>query len=124
MKDIEEEIEGIEDIEADEPEHRTFTVAGKSYEVAYSQRRIELYESGHKPIMATFMQNGGAFSVGELKSLLAYGLKYEGAGYVNPKRGEEMASKLIEVNGYLDVFEAVVDALQRDCGFLFAGTGA
>lgn len=120
MRDTEEEIEAVDH---DEFDRRTFTVAGKSYEVAYSQRRIELYESGHRPIMASFMQNGGAFSVGELKSLLAYGLKYEGAGYVNPKRGEEMASELIERNGYLAAFECVVDALQHDCGFLFAGTG-
>lgn len=101
---------------------RTFEFAGKSYEVAYSQKRIELYESGHRPIMASFMQNGGAFSVSELKSLLAYGLKFEGGAYINPKRGDEMASELIAKNGYLAVFECVVDALQHDCGFLFAGT--
>lgn len=103
---------------------RTFTVAGRSYEVAYNQKRIELYESGRRPIMATFMSNGGAFSVSELKALTAYGLKYEGGAYVNPKRAEEMASELIAHEGYLKVFECVVDALQHDCGFLFAGTGA
>lgn len=104
--------------------HRTFTVGGRSYEVAYNQRRIELYEAGHRPIMATFMSNGGAFSIAELKSLMAYGLKLEGGAWVNPKQGEDMASELINYNGYLSVFECVVEALQRDCGFLFVGTGA
>lgn len=122
MEEIIEDSEAVEP-QGDEFTRRTFTVNGRSYEVAYTQKRIELYESGRRPIMATFMSNGGAFSVAELKALMAYGLKFEGGAYVNPKRAEEMASELIARNGYLAVFECVVDALQHDCGFLFAGTG-
>ena len=124
MDETNESLEAAEESleTTEEFSRRTFTVGGRSYEVAYNQKRIELYEAGHRPIMATFMSNGGAFSISELKSLMAYGLKLEGGAYINPKRGEEMASELIAHNGYLAVFECVVEALQNDCGFLFAGT--
>lgn len=109
--------EKLDVIEGDkEPD---FTVDGKSFEICYTQKRIDLYEASHKPIMAAFMQNGGAFSRAELEALLAYGLRYEGGGYVNPKQGQEMAGELIRENGYAAVFERVAEALQRDCGFLF-----
>lgn len=113
-----------DEFDAEEEEEETsgdFTVKGKSYVIHYTQKRIELYEQGHKPVMAAFVQNGGAFSIDELKWLLAYGLCLEGGTFVLPKRGAEMANGLINANGYLAVFEKVSDALQRDCGFFFKG---
>lgn len=101
----------------------TFEADGKSYEVAYTMKRIEMYEnSGHKPVMASLTQNGGTFSISELKALCAYGLKLEGGAYVNPKKGQEMAEGLIEANGYIEVYGAVTEALERDCGFFFKAT--
>ena len=96
-----------------------FTVEGVSYVIGFSQKRIRLYENGHKPIMASFIQNGGAFSLSELQGLLAYGLRREDGPYVNPRKGMEMAERLIDNCGYVAVFERVTEALERDCGFLF-----
>lgn len=119
-----EEFEELEDIDdgdenVEESKPGVFEANGKKYMIRYTQKRVELYEQGHKPIMAAFVQNGGAFSVDELKWLLAYGLCLEGGPFVSPKRGAEMANNLMNANGYIEIFAAVTDALQRDCGFLF-----
>lgn len=103
----------------EEDETGDFTVEGVSYIIGFNQKRIRLYENGHKPIMASFIQNGGAFSLSELQGLLAYGLRREGGAYVNPRKGMEMAERLIDECGYVAVFERVTEALERDCGFLF-----
>lgn len=110
------------DKEIEEERGADFTVGGRSFEIAFNQRRIELYENGNRPIMASIANNGGTFSLAELYALTAYGLKFEGGGYVNPKQGLKMARELVESNGYLPVYERVMEALQRDCGFLFGGT--
>ena len=101
-----------------------FTINGKSYIIGFTKNRLEMYERSNKPIMASFIQNGGAFSISELKSLLAYGLRLEDGPFVNPRRGVDMASGLIEENGYLAVYERVTEALERDCGFLFKGANS
>lgn len=111
------------DVEDEEAVDTTFEVNGKKYEVAFNIKRIDLYErAGHKPIIASFAQNGGSFSLDELKSLVAYGTRpLGGLGYVSPKQGMAMAEKLIEVNGYQAVYTIVVQALERDCAFFFMG---
>lgn len=96
-----------------------FEYRGKTYEIRFSMKRLELYENAHAPVMTSFIKNGGAFSISELKGLLAYGLQQEGGAFVNPRFGAQMADGLVEENGYLTVYESVTDALQRDCGFLF-----
>lgn len=122
IKKIEEIIEeDSEDIVEDQAK-QTFEVGDKSYEIVFSAKRIELYEATSKrPIMATFSVNGGSLSLSELRTLAAYGLKLEGGAFVNPRTGMAMAQALIETSGYMAVYEAVIDALQRDCGFLFMG---
>lgn len=97
----------------------TFEVEGKTYDIHYSFKRIEMYEASHRPVMASFAQNGGSFSLGELRDLVAYGIKLEGGGYISPQQGREIGEKLIDENGYLAVFQTVTEALERDCGFFF-----
>lgn len=99
---------------------RTFEAEGKTYEIRYSMKRIEQYEASHRPIMSSFIQNGGAFSIAELKGLIAYGLKVEDGGYVSPNQGMAMATNIIEQNGYVEALSAVAEALERDCGFFFS----
>lgn len=98
-----------------------FCINGKSYVIRFSQKRISMYERNGKPIMAAFVQNGGAFSIDELKSLVAYGLQEEGGMFVNPKQGLAMAEGLLEENGYAALCQRVFEALERDCPFLFMG---
>ena len=107
--------------EDEEAAPTTFEVAGRTYAIKLTKKRLDLYEQRHKPVMASFIQNDGAFSAAELTAILAYGLCLEGGAFVNPRRGMEMADRLVRTNGYLAVYEAVMEALQRDCGFLFQG---
>ena len=130
---FEEDVEVIEDAEnvaieveefeesdfEEEDKPRTFEVNGRSFEVVLTKARLNLYEQRHTPIMASFIRNDGALSNAELTALLAYGLKLEGGAYVNPRKGPELAEKLIVAKGSGAVCEWVFEALQRDCGFLF-----
>ena len=113
--------EGFDVPDEQDDAHASFTANGRTYVISITKARLDLYEQRHKPIMAVFLQNGGAFSVKELTDLMAYGLREEGGAFVNPRKGAEMAARIMEANGYADVFEAVFDALERDCGFLFKG---
>lgn len=99
--------------------YATFEVGENSYVIKFNEKRIELYENSHMPIVASFIKNGGALSVSELKALTGYGLCIEGGQWVNPKTGLLMANDLLLENGYMELLEAVMDALERDCGFLF-----
>ena len=107
--------------EDEEAAPATFEVGGRTYTIKLTKKRLDLYEQRHKPVMASFIQNDGAFSAAELTAILAYGLRVEDGPFVNPRRGMEMADRLVRNNGYLAVYEAVMEALQRDCGFLFQG---
>lgn len=98
-----------------------FTVGDTSYVVSYTTQRVKLFENSNRPIMTIFSMSNGTPSIAELESLLAYGLRLEGGAFVNPSKGREMAEKLIEENGYWPVYETVVEALGRDCNFLFKG---
>lgn len=97
----------------------TFTVDERTYEIAFNIGRIKLYERTHLPVMTSISKNGGTFSIDELQSLVAFGLRYEGGSYVDVKKAMGMAEKLIETSGYLIVFQNVLTALERDCGFFF-----
>lgn len=107
----------------DEMERATFTIKGRECEIAFTRKRIDLYEERHTPIIASFYKNDGMFTFKELSAIAGYGLKLVGGGYFIPNKGEEIVNKLIEANGYPAVYQAVMLALQRDCAFLFMGTG-
>lgn len=99
---------------------QTFEVNGKTYEIKFSVLRAKMYEDATGvPLMTSFYKNGGVFSITEITNLVAYGLRVEGGGWVSPKQGRDMAMRLLEENDYMALYEAVVDALQRDCGFFF-----
>lgn len=100
----------------------SFEANGSEYEIVFSIKRIEQYEASHRPVMASFAQNSGTFSIGELKGLLAYGMKKVDGGWVGPEQGMRMAGEIIEANGYMAVHQTIIEALKRDCGFFFAGT--
>lgn len=97
-----------------------FEIDGKSYDIAYNIKRIEMYENMFGSIIAS-VSNSGAFSVPQLRGLIGYGLRFEGGSWVNPKHGMEMAYGLIEEYGYPELSSAVIEALERDCPFFFQG---
>lgn len=118
-EDIEKDLEQS----PDDMKPQTFTVRGHVCEIRYSRKRIDLYEERHTPIIASFYKNDGMFTFKELAAITGYGLKVQDGAYFVPSKGEEVAGKLIEANGYAAVFQAVMVALQRDCAFLFMGAG-
>lgn len=100
---------------------QTFDVDGKTYEIKYTIGQVKTYENMHRGrgIMATFVDNGGALSLQELIDLAACGLKVQGGGFVSIRQGQEMAENLLQENGYSSLLDAVLSAIQRDCGFFF-----
>lgn len=110
-----------EDIEEELEDNGDFTVDGIAYDIKLTQRSLDLYESAYDPIMSTFIKNGGAFSVAQLRGILSYGLYVKGGGHVKPKKAQQIASKVIQTNGYAPVLEKVMEVIQRDCGFLLTG---
>lgn len=100
-----------------------FTVEEKNYEIKYTINRVQMYERASKmPIMASFAKNDGSFSVSELVSLVSYGLKRtDKEGFLPLNKATEIATGLIEENGYVRVYQEVITTLQRDCGFFFIG---
>jgi hypothetical protein len=126
VEEIEEELEDeIEEAEQEVWEEDgamagDFQLGGTAYEIKFIQKRIDLYEGQNKPIMATFMQNGGAFSRKELESLLSFGLKRLGGTYLLGRKSVKVAAAIIQQYGYVEVLTHIMEALERDCGFLFA----
>lgn len=100
---------------------QTFKVNGKTYEIAYNIKRMKMYENSNPPIMSTYSNNGGHFTIGQLEAIIAYGLRLEGGEWVSPSEGMQMAENLIEANGYVPMLSAVTEAIARDCAFFFAG---
>lgn len=100
----------------------TFVINKKSYELAYNLKRIGMYEASNPSLMLTFTQNGGMLTIPQMQALIAYGLRYEGGQWINPKTGLEVADTLIEQNGYAPMLNYIVEAVDRDCPFLFKGT--
>lgn len=94
---------------------------GKSYELKYSLKRIEMIEAATgTPIMAEINKHQAMLSLSALKIYFAYGLKEEGAdAFVPPKEGMQKAEALIESEGYLAVCGSVLETLERDCPFFF-----
>lgn len=103
-------------------ESTTFEIDGESYEVAYNLKRIEMYENNHDAMMSTLnaaLQGTGGFKISDVIDLVGYGLRKEGGAFVNPTKGREIATQLLETNGFFPLLNVIIEALQRDCAFLF-----
>ena len=101
-----------------------FTIDGKDYELRYSLKRVEMIEKATGgSMMASLVNNKGMLSIGEVKTFLSYGLKGmdEGDGHVSIPQGEKYAEQLLETLGYAPVIAPIMEALERDCPFLFQG---
>ncbi len=100
-----------------------FTIEDKEYEIEFSQKRIEIIENTlNRSVMEIFNNSSALMTIRELKTFTAYGLKQAGAtAFVNPAQGMQIAEKLLDVNGYAPLLEAVTGAIHRDCGFFFQG---
>lgn len=101
-----------------------FTIDGKDYELKYSLKRIDMIERATgESAMASLINSKGALSIAEIKTYIGYGLKGadDGDGFVSIPQGEKYAEQLLETLGYAPVLAQIMEALQRDCPFLFQG---
>lgn len=98
-----------------------FTIEDKEYDIEFSQKRIEAIENNlNRSVMDIISRSNAMMTLKELKTFVSYGLKQTGAtAFVNPAQGMQIANKLLEVNGYARLLEAVFTAIERDCGFFF-----
>ena len=98
-----------------------FEIDGKTYELKYNLKRIEMIENATgSPTMAEMQKNKGMLGISQLKTYVAFGLKEQCADtLVDVKKGMKMAEALLENEGYIAVNGAVLTALERDCPFFF-----
>lgn len=97
-----------------------FEINGNTYELRYTIKRLELIEKiTGKGTMSCLVQSDGMLSISELKNYLGYALINDKGNYISPQQGVEYAEALIQSEGYERVAIVVLEALQRDCSFLF-----
>lgn len=99
----------------------TYELDHKTYELSFNIGRLELIEKvTKKSIMAVFAKDDGLLGISDILMYLAYGLKEcKADAYLAPAEAKEVAEKFLSEKGYAESANAVYEALQRDCGFLF-----
>lgn len=99
-------------------EDTTFEINGTTYELIYALKRVEMAENAiKKSVISVFNEQP---TIAEARTLAAMGLRQQGsAAWINPAQAIPIVTDYIEQNGYLSLIEKVVNALMRDCGFLF-----
>lgn len=92
-----------------------------NYELKYNIKRVRMIEEATgKPTLDIIRTNNGMLTINEIIIYIAYGLIEQGEDcFVKPNQGLKMAEDMIETLGYPKMLEAVLEAIQRDCPFLF-----
>ena len=97
-----------------------FKIGQKEYELKYTIKRVELLERNlsEKSLMSLISKTGAAFSIGDLRVLLAFGLIEKGTNAtIDLGKAEEMTDKLFEKYVYTELCEAVFKQIRSDCAF-------
>lgn len=97
-----------------------FNFDEKDFELKYSANRLELIEKATgQSVMGNLASNNAMLSLADTKTFFAYGLRNVETGqYVAPSQGAKYAEEQLE-KGYTSMIEAIVEAIERDCDFLF-----
>lgn len=97
-----------------------FEINGNMYDLRYTIKRLEMIERvTGKGTMSCLVHDNGMLAISELKNYLGYSLINDKGNYISPQQGIEYAETLIQSEGYERVLTVVLEALQRDCSFLF-----
>lgn len=116
---VDEVLQAEEKNEVEETK-RFYEYKGRSYNLRYNMRRLQMAEQSTKSsVMETLTAHNSMMTIQELMIYFALGLCDTEGNYIKPGKGLELAEKCIEKEGYLNLNMQVVDAIQRDCGFLF-----
>lgn len=112
----EKDDKSVEEVEASE----IFEYKGKAYHLHYTLRRLQTAEQMAKTsTVAMLTTNNSIMGIQELMIYFAAGLRDENGDYIKTGKGLSLAEELIQEQGYLQINMVVVNALVRDCGFLF-----
>lgn len=97
-----------------------FEIDGKHYKIEYSFDRMEQIESATNTRFMQELSNRGMMSFATVKAYVGLGLKtVEGNKYVNGEDALKLGKKVITTFGYQKAVESILEAAQRDLGFLF-----
>lgn len=91
------------------------------YELEYSLKRLERIENlTGKATVPLLTETNGYFPVGALKQYFCMALKKAGADtYLDLQTAYNLFEDAVKEMGYSKVCELVLEALSRDCPFLF-----
>lgn len=107
---------GVEEAEVSE----IFEYKDKAYHLHYTLRRLQTAEQMAKTsTVAMLTTNNSMMGIQELMIYFAAGLCDENGDYIKTGKGLSLAEELIQEQGYVQINMVVVNALVRDCGFLF-----
>lgn len=100
-----------------------FQFDGKEYELKFNIERMKLVENYLKlPTVADIVQTNGALSLTAIETYFGYCLKEAGSDTFLPRqKGQEIADKLMEREGYLKVNNMLIEKMSEDMPFLFQG---
>lgn len=72
-------------------------------------------------VMAAMVNNSAMFTINEMQTYLGVGLIDDAGKRFNFKQAQNIGMDLIQQEGYVTMCSAIIDALERDCPFLFQG---
>lgn len=101
---------------------KTYDLDGNVYHLHYTIGRLEQIEQLTGCSVASIVMDAlqkKMPSISLLVQLFAYGMFDDSGAYAPPKKAAEFAGKELENIGYSELFLAVFEQLQEDCGFLF-----
>jgi len=97
------------------------TIGGREYELKYNQkinRQIEAAMGG-SGILEMVARSNGVLSSTALYNFIAFALFNDSGAKIGSVQGGELADEWVVQDGELPVTAVVLEALMRDCPFLF-----
>lgn len=96
--------------------------AGKSFELKYNMKTLELIERSTKTsIMGAMVSYDGTLPLNLLRVLFSRAIYVLDGGRISPEGGEKIFEALLNEKGYVFVNMLVIVKIQEDCPFFFQG---
>ena len=99
-----------------------FVLNDATYDFKFNRERMKLYEvKAGSSLMSEFLTTRGMFSLSSIENFYSVALvdMSNKDVFVAPKKAIEVANAHMDEVGYATVCVEIVNAIQRDLGFLF-----
>ena len=98
-----------------------FEIDGRKFELTYTIGKVKAIESVMGGALLPVIVHGILMPpIETLQTILMYGMReIGGSDSMSVEEAEAVAEKVICAYGVVDPMKAAVEALRRDCGFLF-----